>query len=385
MGNKTKKVKSEATRENVYKWAKEYYEYEHSVENTEDLLKFDELDSNEKSNYIYWLKWRLIKRLEIMTNIYLDKYKHGTPPVDLYEIYKVLQCAAEVEKESQKAKQKSNDEKLAKKDANKYIENQIKEYIEINFSEKDKKLWENKEIRAYVIRNYKINLIKDQYEEELENISNKLNELNSSESYDNKTNDEINKLSEKRELLNKKIKKIDTESVRIIQNKIQDRLKMIDKNEIIIYTIILKIMDNRNYPNINLLRRLENDEWEIISKEHREILYDCVKFIYNHSNWEDIDFNIDMVKDKFLNPVKYRIQKQLEFINDVISILPQYDLPQEEIDSFLNQVIKKTSKIYKQVKKNYNENQDLHVNMQLEQTLNEIVSEKAATSTNPEV
>lgn len=289
------------TEKNFYKLAEKFYNFEHS----EDGKVFNELEGDEKSRYIYWLKKRIIKRIDILIGdgVFTEYFSEG----------------------------RFYDPKILSSDV---------PFEEIKFKSREQK--------EYYRNIFKALKTLDHHRSKYKEILNNLEKAEKNKADIN----EITRLKNKAEKLESLIKKDKTEWIKSIKNKVSNRLNKIDNFEVNIYYAFLKIMNPQNYPGINLLRNLKSNKWEVINKEDRKLLLMGLKLTSHCPNWEDIKFNYDEVEEKINNPIKYRALNQLSEIYSTIRYMTSFkDISEEYLEEFTNKVLKRTNNLYKEAMK----------------------------------
>ncbi len=150
-----------------------------------------------------------------------------------------------------------------------------------------------------------------------------------------------------------------------------NRFKYITRSEEKAYTNILRIINHNNFPGVNILRKLKDGYWELLTDEQKFCLIECIENIQDSPNWEDVVFKIDDIEKKFMHPFEYRNVNVIREIAGVFDNIENYDeYDQEEIDNIVKRADRVLHKMYcKLFKFKYDESR-FDLNVQIDNFLN---------------
>lgn len=157
----------------------------------------------------------------------------------------------------------------------------------------------------------------------------------------------------------------------------ENRFKHITKNEALAYIYILKIMNSRNFPNINLLRKLDDGYWELLPNNHLDCLIYCIEILQDTENWRDVYFKIEDIEERLYKSVKSRNINKLEAVLDLFYSKKNFDdKVRKEIDKLIEQTDKSIHKFYCRYKKIIDKAKDVDISVLIEEVYDEKEREK---------
>lgn len=161
----------------------------------------------------------------------------------------------------------------------------------------------------------------------------------------------------------------------------ENRFKYITKNEALAYIYILKIMNSRNFPNINLLRKLDDGYWELLPSNHLDCLIYCIEVLQDTENWRDVYFKIEDIEERLYKSVKLRNINKLQEVLDLFYIKGNSkdkfdDKVLLEIDKLIEQTDKSIHKFYCRYKKIIDKAKDVDISVLTEEAYYEKEREK---------
>ncbi|MGN0621836.1 MAG: hypothetical protein ACI4I9_08205 [Porcipelethomonas sp.] len=157
-----------------------------------------------------------------------------------------------------------------------------------------------------------------------------------------------------------------------------NRFKYITNEEAKAYINILKIMNSRNFPHINLLRKLEDGYWELLNSDQIACLINSIEVLQETENWRDVYFNIEDIEEKLREPVKVRNINKLKKILDLAHGSEDFydDKVLQEIDKLIEQTDKYIHKFFCKYKKIVNKTKDIDISAMMEKCFAEREKEK---------
>ena len=161
----------------------------------------------------------------------------------------------------------------------------------------------------------------------------------------------------------------------------ENRFKYITRNESLAYIYILKIMNNRNFPNINLLRKLDDGYWELLPSNHLNRLIYCIETLQDTENWRDVYFKIEDIEERLYKSVEFRHINKLKAVLNLFYIQGNSkdkfdDKALLEIDKLIEQADKSIHKFYCRYKKIIDKAKDVDISVLTEEAYDEKEREK---------
>lgn len=368
--SKKRKAEKEKNADNLLKfedWAEWYFENKEDPCNKYGAKTFDEYckrsaigyNAKNKYNYIQDLKLKILRRVQIIhggyismyirkydkneNNIHTQKTSRGqyTKIIDMFfpelnfEDEELTACRNRAQKHYKRYEQLKND--LEKK------------YMKLPFEITSEQI---DEVFSEVFQTNDIDVIwsihiTNQHEKEFSNIM--YNRFGVKSNYENILNtligikDHESKLHNCERLFSNIVNKYYT------LDKIADqkRFKFITKEEAKAYEYILDIMNNNNFSNINLLRKLEENYWELLNDKQKKCLIHCIEIIQETENWEDVSFDIENIEYTFKKPFLYRNMLRIVRIGDLFYAKDNYEnKTKADIEKLMLQTDKYMNKFY---------------------------------------